>query len=76
MIESARRVVTELGLRHALLEVEHFAGIVELVCGDPAAAEPHLRQAYNGFRRMHLDADIAEQVHGIIEAADREKGVA
>lgn len=60
MIESARRVVTELGLRHALLEVEHFAGIVELVCGDPAAAEPHLRQAYNGFRRMHLDADIAE----------------
>jgi hypothetical protein len=27
---------------------------------DPAAAEPHLRQAYNGFRRMGLDADTAE----------------
>ena len=60
MIESARRTVTELGLRHALLEVEQFAGIVEFVVDDPAAAEPHLRQAYNGFRRMGLDADTAE----------------
>ncbi|OBK31990.1 regulator [Mycobacterium sp. 1245111.1] len=60
MIDSARRTVTELGLRHALVEVEQFAGIVELVAGDPAAAEPHLRQAYNGFRRMGLDADTAE----------------
>ncbi len=60
MIESARRTVTELGLRHALLEVEQFAGIVELVADDPAAAESHLRLAYNGFRRMRLDADTAE----------------
>ena len=60
MIDSARRTVTELGLRHALLEVEQFAGIVELVLGDPAAAEPHLRKAYKGFRRMGLDADTAE----------------
>lgn len=60
MIESARRTVTELGLRHALLEVEQFAGIVELIVDDPAAAEPHLRKAYNGFRRMGLDADTAE----------------
>lgn len=60
MIESARRTVTELGLRHAVLEVEQFAGIVELIVGDPAAAEPYLRKAYNGFRRMGLDADTAE----------------
>lgn len=60
MIDSARRSITELGLRHALLEVEQFAGIVELVLDDPAAAEPHLRKAYNGFRRMGLDADTAE----------------
>ena len=60
MIDSARRTVTELGLRHALLEVEQFAGIVELVIDDPAAAEPHLRKAYTGFRRMGLDADTAE----------------
>ena len=42
MIDSARRTVTELGLRHALLEVEQFAGIVELVgrrsCGGRAAS--------------------------------------
>src|ERR1700751_1031517 len=60
MIDSARRTVTELGLRHALLEVEQFAGIVELVADDPGAAESHLRQAYNGFRRMGPDADTAE----------------
>ena len=60
MIDSARRTVSELGLRHARLEVEQFAGIVELVADDPAAAEPHLRKAYNGFRRMGLDADTAE----------------
>ncbi len=60
MIDSARRSVTELGLRHALLEVEQFAGIVELIGDDPAAAELHLRKAYNGFRRMGLDADTAE----------------
>ena len=60
MIESARRMVTESGLRHALLEVEQFAGIVELVAGDPAATEPCLRKAYNGFRRLGLEADVAE----------------
>ncbi|WP_369803293.1 BTAD domain-containing putative transcriptional regulator [Mycobacterium sp. E2699] len=60
MIDSARRTVTELGLRHALLEVEQFAGIVELVVDEPAAAETPLLKAYNGFRRMGLDADTAE----------------
>nr|WP_096441155.1 BTAD domain-containing putative transcriptional regulator [Mycobacterium shigaense] len=60
MIDSARRTLAELGLRHALMEVEQFAGIVELVADEPAAAEPHLRKAYNGFRRMGLDADTAE----------------
>jgi DNA-binding SARP family transcriptional activator len=60
LIDSARRSLTELGMRHALLEVDQFAGIVELVADDPASAEPHLRRAYNGFRRMGLDADTAE----------------
>lgn len=60
MIDSARRTVTELGLRHAFLEVEQFAGIVELIADEPAAAEAHLRKAYKGFRRMGLDADTAE----------------
>ena len=60
LLDSAGRTLTELGMRHALLEVDQFAGIVELVADDPAAAEPHLRRAYNGFRRMGLDADTAE----------------
>ncbi|QPG68766.1 BTAD domain-containing putative transcriptional regulator [Mycolicibacterium mucogenicum] len=60
MIDSARRTVTGLGLRHAGLEVEHYAGIIELVSGDAVAAELFLRKAYNGFRRLRLDLDIAE----------------
>jgi len=60
MIDSARRTVTELGLRHALLEVEQFAGIIELVGGEPAESERYLRKAYNGFRRLRLDTDTAE----------------
>ena len=39
-------------MRHALLEVEQFAGIVELIADDFVAAETHLRRAYSGFRRM------------------------
>ncbi len=60
MADAARRMVTESGLRHALLEVEQFAGIIELVADEPAAAEPCFRKAYNGFRRLGLDADVAE----------------
>jgi class 3 adenylate cyclase len=60
LLDSARRALTELGMRHALLEVDQFAGILELIADDPAAAEPHLRRACNGFRRMGLDADTAE----------------
>lgn len=60
LIESARRALTELGLRHALLEVDQFAGIIELVADDAAAAEPYLRRAYEGFRRMGLDTDTAD----------------
>ncbi|AGB23747.1 putative ATPase [Mycobacterium sp. JS623] len=60
LIDSARRALNDLGMRHALLEVEQFAGIVELVADEPASAETHLRQAYDGFRRMRLDADTAE----------------
>lgn len=60
LIESARRTLAELGLRHALLEVDQFAGIIELVADDAAAAEPYLRRAYDGFCRMGLDTDTAD----------------
>lgn len=60
LIDSARRSLVDLGMRHSLLEVEQFAGIVELVADEPTAAEEHFRRAYNGFRRMGLEADTAE----------------
>jgi DNA-binding SARP family transcriptional activator/predicted ester cyclase len=60
LIDSARRTLNELGMRHAALEVEQFAGIIELIADDAIAAERHLVKAYNGFRRMGLDADTAE----------------
>lgn len=60
LIDSARRTLNELGMRHAVLEVEQFAGIIELIADEPAAAETYLRRAYLGFRRMGLEADTAE----------------
>lgn len=60
LIDSARRSLDELGMRHGVLEVEQFAGIAELIAGDATAAQRHLRMAYLGFRRMRLDADTAE----------------
>ena len=58
MIDSARRTVTELGLRHALLEVEQFAGIVELVVDDAcrgraASAKGLQRFSSHGPRRRY-----------------------
>ena len=41
---------------------EQFAGIVELVASDLASPQPsqRLRKAYNGFRRLGFEADVAE----------------
>ena len=60
MIDSARRTVEELGLRHGMLEVDLFAGIVELYGGAPAAADAHLARAYQGFTHLGVTADAAQ----------------
>jgi class 3 adenylate cyclase/ketosteroid isomerase-like protein/tetratricopeptide (TPR) repeat protein len=60
MLRSARRVYTELGLEHELLAAEQFSGIVELVAGDAAAAEEHLRAAHDGFRKVGVDVLAAQ----------------
>ncbi len=52
MIESARGTFVDLGQPLGLLEVETHAGIVELLAGDPVAAEPHLRTARDGFNDL------------------------
>jgi DNA-binding SARP family transcriptional activator len=60
MIGRARRTLGDLGLRHAGHQVDLFAGMVELLADDPAAAEPELRRAYEGFRAMGVDVDAAQ----------------
>ncbi|HZQ83934.1 MAG TPA: nuclear transport factor 2 family protein, partial [Acidimicrobiales bacterium] len=60
LIASARAIAEELGLRHGLLEVELFAGIVELCGDDAAAAEEHLRRAHEGFTAMGITTDAAQ----------------
>jgi class 3 adenylate cyclase/tetratricopeptide (TPR) repeat protein/ketosteroid isomerase-like protein len=59
MIASARRTVEELGIGAQLLEVDAFAGLIELLEGDPGAAEPLLRAAYEGLRARGLGIDAA-----------------
>jgi class 3 adenylate cyclase/tetratricopeptide (TPR) repeat protein len=60
MLAVARRIAEELGLQHGLLETDLFAGIVELYAGEPARADGHLQQAYEGFNAMGLEADAAQ----------------
>ncbi|MBV8979560.1 MAG: AAA family ATPase [Acidimicrobiia bacterium] len=60
LIASARATAEELGLRHGLLEVELFAGIVELCVGDAVAAADHLAKAQEGFTAMGVTVDAAQ----------------
>ncbi len=60
MIASSRRMVEELGITQRLLQADQFAGQVELIEGDPAAAERSLRTAYDGMRELGLGSDAAQ----------------
>ena len=59
MIASARRTVEELGVTQQLLEVEFFAGYIELLEGDREAAARCLSMAYEGLRKHGLGIDAA-----------------
>ncbi|HTO07323.1 MAG TPA: nuclear transport factor 2 family protein [Myxococcota bacterium] len=59
MIGAARRTVEELGLAPQLLEVEFFAGYIELLEGEPEAAARCLSVAYEGLREHGLAIDAA-----------------
>ena len=52
LLERARRLIDDLGWATALVNVAWAAGEVELLAGDPAAAEPPLREAYEYLHRM------------------------
>jgi class 3 adenylate cyclase len=60
MIASSRHMVEELGITHRLLEADVFAGLIELLEGDAAAAERCLRAAYDGLRSHGLGIDAAQ----------------
>ncbi len=60
LLTDSRATVEELGLRHALGETDLFTGIVELLAGDPAAAEPPLRRAYEGLGRLGIGSDAGQ----------------
>jgi len=60
MIASSRRMVEELGITQRVLEADLFAGLIELLEGDAAAAEGRLRTAYDGLRAQGLGIDAAQ----------------
>jgi class 3 adenylate cyclase/tetratricopeptide (TPR) repeat protein len=60
MVATSRHMVEELGITHRLLEAEVFSGLIELLEGDAAAAEPRLRTAYDGLRDHGLGIDAAQ----------------
>lgn len=53
-------IVDELGLRHGVLETEMYRGYIELLADDPAAAEPHLRRAFDGLGQLGVGADAGQ----------------
>jgi class 3 adenylate cyclase/ketosteroid isomerase-like protein len=59
MIASSRHMVEELGITQELLEVDVFAGLIDLLEGDAVAAERSLRGAYDGLRDHGLAIDAA-----------------
>ena len=59
MLESSRRTSEELGLRMGLMETKLYAGIVELLADEPAAAEAHLRVAHAGLDRLDLHPHLS-----------------
>ncbi len=60
MLADSRATVEELGLRHGVAETDLYTGIVELLAGEPAAAEPPLRAAYNDLGRLGIGADAGQ----------------
>jgi class 3 adenylate cyclase/tetratricopeptide (TPR) repeat protein len=60
LLATARSMAEELGLQHSLLEVDLFAGIVELCAGDAEAADRFLSRAADGFTAMGVTTDAAQ----------------
>ena len=73
MLASAREALEELGITHGLLETDLFAGMVEVIAGDSAAAVVPLRSAYEGLGALGVGAD-AGQAGALLAQALLEEG--
>jgi len=60
ILAAGRATLEELGLTLELQETAVHAGIVELLAGDPVAAETHLRAAVDGFTALGVDRGAAQ----------------
>lgn len=60
LLAQARATAEELGLRQSFYETEFYAGFVELLDDEPAAAEPHLRAARSGLGQLGIGADAGQ----------------
>jgi class 3 adenylate cyclase/tetratricopeptide (TPR) repeat protein len=56
---SSRTAVEELGLKVRFAQLGQYAGIAELIAGDPAAAERELRPGYEAFEEMGEQAYLS-----------------
>ncbi|MFL5847185.1 MAG: nuclear transport factor 2 family protein [Solirubrobacteraceae bacterium] len=68
ILETCRMTLEELGLTLELRETAVHAGIVELLAGEPEAAEVHLRTALDGFRTLGIEGGAA-QAAGLLAQA-------
>jgi class 3 adenylate cyclase/tetratricopeptide (TPR) repeat protein len=73
LLACSQEIVEELGLGHGILECRLFAGYIELLAGDPAAAVPHLRVAHAGLGTLGVGAD-AGQAAALLSQALLEQG--
>ena len=60
ILADGRAALEELGLAFELHELDTYAGTVELLAGEPAAAEEHLRAARDGFAALGVDTGAAQ----------------
>ena len=60
ILAAGRATLEELGLTLELQETAVHAGVVELLAGDPVAAESHLRAAVDGFTALGVDRGAAQ----------------
>ena len=60
ILRDGRVALEELGLTLELHELDMYAGIVELLADEPAAAEEHLTAARDGFAALGVDIGAAQ----------------